>query len=165
MNIWSTLIYLTKEFSNLGNGEFWKHWIDFCLNDQANSCLIHFYKRCVSLTALSAFYSGLMRVCSCDSLRSVPILYPENLSVPGWVKDRQFVSPGLSCNLIWYNRNCHTSRKHKGEIFRLVGKWADPGGTAMPGQLVTEPEQAPELYPLTKISLISKRTHGPRIRY
>ena len=47
----------------------------------------------------------------------------------------------------------------------LVGKWADPGGTAMPGQLVTEPEQAPELYPLTKISLISKRTHGPRIRY
>ena len=47
----------------------------------------------------------------------------------------------------------------------LVGKWADPGGTAMPGQLVTEPEQAPELYPLTKISLISKRAHGPRIRY
>ena len=47
----------------------------------------------------------------------------------------------------------------------LVGKWAGPGGTAMPGQPVTEPEQAPELYPLLKISLISKRTHGPRIRY
>ena len=47
----------------------------------------------------------------------------------------------------------------------LVGKWADPDGTAMSGQPVTEPEQAPELYPLTKISLISKRTHGSRIRY
>ena len=47
----------------------------------------------------------------------------------------------------------------------LLGKWADPGGTAMPGQPATEPEQAPELYPLAKISLISKRTHGPRIRY
>ena len=47
----------------------------------------------------------------------------------------------------------------------LVGKWADPDGTAMLGQPVTEPEQAPELYPLTKISLISKRTHGSRIRY
>ena len=47
----------------------------------------------------------------------------------------------------------------------LVGKWADPDGTAMSGQPVTEPEQAPELYPLSKISLISKRTHGPRIRY
>ena len=46
-----------------------------------------------------------------------------------------------------------------------VGKWADPGGTAMPGQPMTEPEQAPELYPLTKISLISKGAHGPRIRY
>jgi hypothetical protein len=47
----------------------------------------------------------------------------------------------------------------------LVGKWADPDGTAMSGQPVTEPEQAPELHPLTKISLISKRTHGSRIRY
>ena len=42
---------------------------------------------------------------------------------------------------------------------------SDPGGTAMPGQLVTRPEQAPEPHPLTKISLISKGTHGPRIRY
>ena len=25
----------------------------------------------------------------------------------------------------------------------LVGKWADPGGTAIPGQPVTESEQAP----------------------
>ena len=51
------------------------------------------------------------------------------------------------------------------DLESLVGKWADPGGTAIPGQPVTEPEQAPELYPLTKISLISKRTHGSRIRY
>ena len=47
----------------------------------------------------------------------------------------------------------------------ILGKWADPDGTAMSGQPVTESEQAPELYPLTKISLISKRTHGTRIRY
>ena len=47
----------------------------------------------------------------------------------------------------------------------LVGYWADPGGTAMPGQPVIESEQAPELRPLTKISLISKGAHGPRIRY
>ena len=41
-----------------------------------------------------------------------------------------------------------------GQIYQLlVGKWADPDGTAMSGQPVTEPEQAPELYPLTKISL------------
>ena len=53
-----------------------------------------------------------------------------------------------------------------GQIYQLlVGKWADPDGTAMSGQPVTEPEQAPELHPLTKISLISKRTHGSRIRY
>ena len=45
------------------------------------------------------------------------------------------------------------------------GEWADPGGTAMPGRLVMRPEQAPEPHPLTKISLISKGTHGPRIRY
>ena len=44
----------------------------------------------------------------------------------------------------------------------LVGKWAGPGGTAMPGQPVAEPEQAPELL---KISLISKGGHAPRIRY
>jgi len=44
-------------------------------------------------------------------------------------------------------------------------QWADPGGTAMPGQPVTEPEQAPQLYPLIKISLISKGGHAPRIRY
>ena len=47
----------------------------------------------------------------------------------------------------------------------LVGKWADPGGTAMPGQPLTESEQAPKLYPLIKISLISKGGHAPRIRY
>ena len=53
----------------------------------------------------------------------------------------------------------------KEDAMWLVGKWADPDGTAMSGQPVTESEQAPELYPLTKISLISKRTHGSRIRY
>ena len=50
-------------------------------------------------------------------------------------------------------------------ILLLLGQWADPCGTAMPGQLVTEPEQAPQLYPLIKISLISKGEHAPRIRY
>ena len=39
----------------------------------------------------------------------------------------------------------------------LVGQWAFPGGTAIPGRPMTEPEQAPEPYPLTKISLISRR--------
>jgi hypothetical protein len=34
----------------------------------------------------------------------------------------------------------------------------------MPGQLVIEPEQAPELHPLAKISLISKKAHGPKRR-
>ena len=45
------------------------------------------------------------------------------------------------------------------------GEWANPGGTAMPGWLVTGPEQAPAPHPLTKISLISREPHGPRIRY
>ena len=49
--------------------------------------------------------------------------------------------------------------------YQELGKWADPGGTAMPGQPVTRPEQAPEPHPLAKISLISKGAHGPRIRY
>ena len=51
------------------------------------------------------------------------------------------------------------------DLLVLVGKWADPGGTAMPGQPATRPEQAPEPHPLAKISLISKGAHGPRIRY
>ena len=68
-------------------------------------------------------------------------------------------------NLAWSPLSKLVYNKISGRNFRLVGRWADPGGTAMPGQLVTEPEQAPELYPLTKISLISKRTHGPLIRY
>ena len=46
-----------------------------------------------------------------------------------------------------------------------VGKWANPSGTAMLGQPVTKLEQAPSLHPLTKMSLISKGAHGPRIRY
>jgi hypothetical protein len=47
----------------------------------------------------------------------------------------------------------------------LVGKWAIPSSTAMLGQPMTELEQAPKLSPLAKISLTSKRTHGPHIRY
>ena len=35
----------------------------------------------------------------------------------------------------------------------------------MPSQPVIRSEQAPEPHPLTKISLISKGAHGPRIRY
>ena len=46
-----------------------------------------------------------------------------------------------------------------------MGQWADPSGAAMLGQPMTKPEQAPKLYPLTKISLISKGAHSPRIRY
>ena len=45
------------------------------------------------------------------------------------------------------------------------GLCAGPSSTAKLGRHLTESEQAPELYPLTKISLISKGTHGPRIRY
>ena len=51
------------------------------------------------------------------------------------------------------------------DLESLVGKWADPGGTAIPGQPVTEPEKALGTVSLTKTSLISKGTHGPRIRY
>ena len=54
---------------------------------------------------------------------------------------------------------------HHNFLLGLAGKWAGPGGTAMLGQLVIRPEQAPEPHPLAKISLISKGTHGPRIRY
>ena len=32
------------------------------------------------------------------------------------------------------------------EMTGLVGKWADPDGTAMSGQPVTESEQAPDLH-------------------
>jgi len=46
-----------------------------------------------------------------------------------------------------------------------LGQWADPSSTAMLGQPMTKMEQAPKLHPLTKISLISKKAHGLRIRY
>ena len=49
--------------------------------------------------------------------------------------------------------------------WELLGKWAGPSGTARLGQPATKPEQAPELHPLSKISLISKGAHGSRIRY
>ena len=58
-----------------------------------------------------------------------------------------------------------TYRVDRLELSRLMGKWANPGGTAIPGQPVTRLEQAPSPHPLTKMSLISKGTHGPRIRY
>ena len=44
-------------------------------------------------------------------------------------------------------------------------QWANPSGTAMLGQPMIKPEQAPKLHPLLKISLISKKAHGLRIRY
>ena len=34
------------------------------------------------------------------------------------------------------------------DLLVLVGKWADPDGTAMPGQPVTGPDQAPEPHPV-----------------
>ena len=46
-----------------------------------------------------------------------------------------------------------------------MGKWAVPGGTAIPGQPMTEPTQALDIHPLRKIRLISKKAHGLRIRY
>ena len=46
-----------------------------------------------------------------------------------------------------------------------MGQWANPSGTAMLGQPVTKPEQAPNLHPLTKMRLISKGAHGSHIRY
>jgi len=42
-----------------------------------------------------------------------------------------------------------------------VGKWANPSGTAILGQPMIKPEQAPELHPLSKISLISKGAIAP----
>ena len=72
------------------------------------------------------------------------------------------------------DQSCQMAPTHPGPALRvsrwstlcwLVGKWADHGGTAMPSQPVKKPEQAPELFPLTKISLISKEAHGHRIRY
>ena len=67
----------------------------------------------------------------------------------------------------WYTYNLQYTRMIRINLnsFSLVGKWADPSGTAILGQPVTKPEQAPQLHPLSKISLISKGTHGPRIRY
>ena len=45
-------------------------------------------------------------------------------------------------------------------LLSLFSFLADPSDTAMLGQPVTMPEQAPEHYPLSKISLISKGAHG-----
>ena len=81
---------------------------------------------------------------------------------------------GSEMGCSWSNCNTHHRVKMIGwcwgwwwadDLLMLVGKWADPGGTAMPGQPATRPEQAPEPHPLAKISLISKGAHGPRIRY
>ena len=46
-----------------------------------------------------------------------------------------------------------------------MGKWAELSSTARLSQPVTKSEQAPALHPLAKMSLISKETHGLRIRY
>ena len=51
------------------------------------------------------------------------------------------------------------------QCWELLLKWAGPSGTARLGQPTTKPEQAPELHPLSKISLISKGAHGTHIRY
>jgi hypothetical protein len=56
-------------------------------------------------------------------------------------------------------------QKIRWDSIHHYGEVTNPGGTAMPGQLVIEPEQAPEVHPLAKISLIPKKAHGPRIRY
>ena len=48
---------------------------------------------------------------------------------------------------------------------KVSGEEADSSGTTMLGQPMTGLEQAPEPYPLTKICLISKGVHDPRIRY
>ena len=68
-----------------------------------------------------------------------------------------------------YRSTCNANQLQvrKCELYTLV-KWGSgpiPGGTAMPGQPVTRLEQAPKPHPLTKICLISKGTHCPRIRY
>ena len=70
-----------------------------------------------------------------------------------------------SCAVGGGGKKVHTAALHCLDPWVLVGKWADPSGTAMLGQPMNESEQAPELIPLSKISLISKGTHGPRIRY
>ena len=80
---------------------------------------------------------------------------------------------GSKMGFFWLERDAHHQSQWSADVevddeedlLVLVGKWADPGGTAMPGQPVTRPEQAPEPHPLAKISLISKGAHGPRIRY
>ena len=46
-----------------------------------------------------------------------------------------------------------------------MGKLAELSSTARLSQPVTKSEQAPALYPLAKMSLISKETHGLCIRY
>jgi hypothetical protein len=45
-------------------------------------------------------------------------------------------------------------------LFLNYVRWADPGGTAIPGQPATEVEQAPNLRQFPKISLI----YWPRMR-
>ena len=50
-------------------------------------------------------------------------------------------------------------------LILLVGQWAGSSSTAMLGQPLTRPEQAPAPHPLSKISLIPKGAHGSHIRY
>ena len=50
-------------------------------------------------------------------------------------------------------------------IMRVLGSGPNPGGNAMPGRPVTRTGASSTFSPLAEISLISKRTHGPRTRY
>ena len=44
------------------------------------------------------------------------------------------------------------------EMTGSVGKWADPDGTAMSGQPVTESEQAPDIHPISDIMMLGTDT-------
>ena len=44
----------TNEMQNLSCTYFCSKHVVGCLNDQANNCLIHFYKRCVSITVFNS---------------------------------------------------------------------------------------------------------------
>jgi len=43
-----------------------------------------------------------------------------------------------------------TCRRKREDCIEFDMKWADPGGTAIPGQPVARAEQAPDISPLTK---------------
>ena len=64
---------------------------------------------------------------------------------------------------VWQSPNLHTdncmpsrSRNLDTILIYPAGQWADPSGTAMLGLPMMRTEQAPDPYPLSKISLISR---------